>query len=293
MNHAAYHPVTLEESAGYYALWRLTPCRSLDYSLANLWGWREHYGLEWRFDRDLCWIRQTRPALQYWAPVGDWAAADWAALLPGLDDAPVIRVPDELAASWQACLPGRVDVIEDRGQWEYLYDREALATLPGNRYHKKKNHVNSFGKAYGEPDYRPLDDLMVEDVLGLQDDWCQWHECESSPSLRAENEAINRVLSHWDRFEGLRGGSLYVEGRMVAFSVGEQLDDRTLGVHFEKGLNGYRGVYQTMNCLFARHEGADFAFLNRAQDLDEEGLRQAKMTYLPVDFVRKSRVCIR
>ena len=49
---------------------------------------------------------------------------------------------------------------------------------------------------------------MVEDVLGLQDDWCQWHECEGSPSLQAENEAINRVLSHWNCFRGLTGGPL-------------------------------------------------------------------------------------
>ncbi|WP_346667624.1 phosphatidylglycerol lysyltransferase domain-containing protein [uncultured Desulfovibrio sp.] len=292
MKDATYRPIHLDQRTDYAALWRLTPCRSLDYSLANLWGWQDHYGLEWCFAHDLCWIRQTRPALQYWAPVGDWAAADWAALLPGLKDAPIIRVPDMLAARWKECLPEQVDVIEDRGQWEYLYDRDALATLPGNRYHKKKNHVNSFIKAYGEPDYRPLNDEMVEDVLGLQDDWCQWHECENSPSLRAENEAINRVLSHWDLFDGLQGGSLYVDGRMVAFSVGEKLDDTTLGVHFEKGLSGFRGVYQTINCCFARHAGEGFRFLNRAQDLDEEGLRQAKMTYLPADFVRKSRIRI-
>ena len=131
---------------------------------------------------------------------------------------------------------------------------------------------------------------MVEDVLGLQDDWCQWHECEDSPSLRAENEAINRVLSHWELLDGLCGGSLYVDGQMVAFSVGEALDEKTLGVHYEKGLNGFRGVYQTINACFSREAGKGFELLNRAQDLDEEGLRQAKMTYLPTDFLRKYQV---
>ena len=29
------------------------------------------------------------------------------------------------------------------------------------------------------------------------------------------------------------------------------------------------------------------------RSLDEEGLRQAKMTYLPADFLRKYKVCIR
>ena len=77
-----------------------------------------------------------------------------------------------------------------------------ISALPGARsaasadFHKKHTHLNNYIKSYGEPDYRPICDAMVEDVLGLQDDWCQWHECEGSLSLRAENEAINRVLSH-------------------------------------------------------------------------------------------------
>ena len=62
------------------------------------------------------------------------------------------------------------------------------------------------------------------------------------------------------------------------------------GVHYEKGLNGFRGVYQTINACFSREAGNGFELLNRAQDLDEEGLRQAKMTYLPTDFLRKYQV---
>ncbi len=293
---AHFKPVSLKESPAYYALWEATPRRSLDYTLANLWGWQEYYGLEWYFDGRLCWIRQTRPEVRPWAPIGDWNAVDWGAVLPcvaGKTGRDFIRVPEELVQLWQKACPQLLEVREERGQWEYLYKQEELATLAGNRFHKKRNHYNSYVKAYGEPDYRGVTDAMVEDVLGVQDDWCQWHECEGSPSLLAENEAINRVLTHWDAFRGLTGGSLYVDGRMIAFSVGEKLDSETLGVHFEKGLNGYKGVYQAMNCEFARHAGAGLKWINRAQDLDEEGLRQAKMTYLPADFLRKSTVHVR
>lgn len=289
-------PVSLGNADAYYDLWRVTPRRSLDYTLANLWGWQEFYGLEWCFADRLCWIRQTRPEPRNWAPIGDWNAVDWTALLPVAGGAPgreFMRVPEALVHIWQKALPELVETGEERGQWEYLYRQEELATLAGNRFHKKRNHYNSFVKAYGEPDYRGVTDAMVEDVLGVQDDWCQWHECSDSPSLLAENEAINRVLTHWDAFRGLTGASLYVEGRMIAFSVGERLDDESLGVHFEKGLNGYKGVYQAMNCEFARHAGAGLRWINRAQDLDEEGLRQAKMTYLPADFLRKYKVRVR
>lgn len=35
-----FTPVTLEDRERYYELWQRTPCRSLDYTLANLWGWQ-------------------------------------------------------------------------------------------------------------------------------------------------------------------------------------------------------------------------------------------------------------
>ena len=58
-----FTPVSLDGSRDFYSLWQRTPRRSLDYTLPNLWGWQEYYGLEWCFDDALCWIRQTRPLL--------------------------------------------------------------------------------------------------------------------------------------------------------------------------------------------------------------------------------------
>lgn len=290
-----FTPVNLEQRQDFYALQGFTPRLSLDYTLPNLWGWQAYYGLEWRFDNRLCWIRQHKPHIACWAPLGDWASVDWAATLSdacGSEGHEFVRVPEELAFIWQAALPGRVSLEEDRGQWEYLYKQQDLADLAGKDYHKKRSHFNGYIKNYGQPNYHELDDAMVEDVLAVQDNWCQWHDCEDSPSLQAENEAVNRVLSHWDAFRGLIGGSLYVDGRMVAFSVGEKLDDQSLGVHYEKGLNGFKGVYQAINCMFTRQAGANFTVINRAQDLNEEGLRQAKMTYMPIDFLRKYKVRI-
>ena len=283
-----YTPVSMAEKARYYDLWHATPQRSIDYTFANLWGWGPYFGLQWHFTDSLCWLRQTMPAPLRWAPVGNWHAVDWTADPVLAQGGTFIRVPEELAQLWADALGDRVILEEARGHWEYLYAQEDLASLAGKRLHKKKTHVNGYIKAYGEPDYRPLDnDDRLEDVLGLQDEWCQWHECADSSSLRAENEAINRVLAHWDDIPGLVGGALYVEDRIAAFSVGEKLDDENLGVHYEKGRTDVRGVYQTINTCFAKEAGAGYRFLNRAQDLDEEGLRQAKMTYGPAGFLRK------
>lgn len=286
-----FQPVSLEARDAYYQFWQAAPRRALDYSLVNLWGWQNYFGLEWRFDNNLCWIRQTSPEPVYWAPLGDWTKADWQAIFRSLSqETRFARVPAELAEIWSKALPDRILTEEDRGQWEYLYLQEDLANLAGPKFHKKKNHYNSYVKTYGEPDYQPITDAIIEQVLGVQDDWCQWHECDDSPSLQAENEAINRCLTHWDSFRNMCGGALIVDGKMIAFSVGEKLDDETLGAHFEKGLGGYKGVYQAINLQFARHAGNGFKWIDRAQDMDEEGLRQAKMTYHPAKFLRKFKV---
>jgi len=288
-----FKPVSLAQKDMYYQVWEATPRRALDYTLVNLWGWQEYFGLQWQFEDGLCWIRQTHPQPVWWAPIGDWNRTDWPALLAArASSGPLrfIRVPEELANIWAEQTSGQTQAVEDRGQWEYLYLQADLAQLAGNVFHKKRNHYNGYVKAYGEPDYRDITDDFVEDVLKVQDDWCQWHECDDSPSLRAENDAINRVLSNWDSFRNMRGGSIYVKGKMVAFSVGEVLDSETLGVHFEKGLSGYKGVYQAINLQFTTHAGAGLKWINRAQDMDEEGLRQAKMTYMPEGFLRKFKV---
>ena len=291
-----FAPVSLSQRDQYYELWEKTPTRALDYTLPNLWGWQRGYGLEWAFDGDLCWIRQTKPGLAHWAPIGSWGEIDWEKALREAAASGVssfARAPEDLATLWKAQAPGLVGAVEDRGNWEYVYSKEDLASLAGPKFHKKRTHVNTYIREYGEPKYEEISPELIEKVLAVQDTWCKWHECEGSPSLEAENEAVSRVLSHWDSFRDLRGGSLEVDGAMIAFSVGEKLDAETLGVHFEKGLSGYKGVYQVMNCEFARRAGKDFKFINRAQDMNEDGLRQAKLTYCPVGFIQKYSVALK
>ena len=224
-------------------------------------------------------------------PVGPWNEVDWKACTCLKKGATFIRVPDELLAIWRGAFGDRVTVEETPGQWDYLCSVEDLAELKGNRFHRKKNHVNRFSKVYGV-DYRPLTPDCIEAVIDMQEEWCQWRECAESESLLAENEVVKRVLEEWDRIPGLVGGSLFVEGRMVAYTVGEALDDETLVVHFEKGHSDYSGVYQSINTLFVQHERGRFRFVDREQDLDDEGLRKAKQSYYPVDFLRKNTVHI-
>ena len=283
-----FEPMDLSRRAEYREFLEACPVKSSDYSFVNLWGWSPFYGLEWSFDNDLVWVQQTRPDIKYWAPMGDWGAI--AGLYPRIRDelghgTAMLRVPEGLLSLLQAAGSG-LKVEETRGQWDYLYALPDLVTLPGNRFHKKKNLLNQFKKKY-DFEYRRMDEGLVEKALDMQTNWCTWRDCEAEEALDAENKAISRVLHAWGSLNNLEGGAILVDGEMTAYTIGERLTPDTLLIHFEKGSPGYKGIYQAVNQMFAANIEWNCQWVNREQDLDNEGLRKAKMSYNPVDFIKK------
>ena len=288
-----FSPISLEGMRVYQELQTASGTRAADYSFTNLWGWAEQYGLEWLFMDKLCWIRQTKPFVRYWAPMGWWKDVDWASMRSYMADKEFFRIPKPLRNIWEEQIPSYITVEEARDQWDYLYKTEELVKLSGNRFHKKKNLFNQFLKKYPEHSYQPLTLECVEAVLDMQEEWCRWNECPGSDALMAENKAIFRVLSHWDQLPDLRGGFIVLNGKVIAYTVGEQLTQDTLVTHFEKGATEYKGIYQAINCFFARDNVDQFALTNREQDLGDEGLRKAKESYNPSDYVRKYTVLVK
>lgn len=288
-----FMPIEPADREAYHGYLYACPQVTSDYSFINLWSWADVYGLEWAWTDTLVWIRQNRPALRYWAPIGAWGAVSWEAEFVLQEAAPLefVRVPDVLARLWHDALCDRVTVAADRDQWDYVYAAEDLITLKGNRFHKKKNLVSQFEKHYVYR-YECLNASLADKALALQDDWCLWRECASDAHLADENRVIWKVLSNWDLLVGAIGGCLLVEDLVVAYTVGEAIAADTLVVHFEKGCPDYKGSYQAINRMFLAHQSPGLVWVNREQDLGDEGLRQAKMSYHPERFFEKFRVII-
>lgn len=279
-----FAPIALDRQEEYLALLGATPQLTSDYSLVNLWSWAEEYGLGWAWADGLVWIRQTKPTLAYWAPVGPWSAIEWRRVMERLVGRPFIRLPENLALLMVHGHP-RARLKSSREHWDYLYSVPELVALSGNRFHAKHNLLRQFQSTYPWH-YRPLDERMIERVLMMQDQWCAWRNCDSSADLAAEDRAIAKVLGGFASFKSLLGGVLLVESHVVAFTVADPLRPDTLVIHFEKGMSSYKGVYQAMNREFLAAQSG-FTLVNREQDLGNQGLRKAKLSYHPVGFLRK------
>ena len=177
-------------------------------------------------------------------------------------------------------------VSEDRNNYDYLYLRSELASLSGKKFHKKKNHVNAFELAYPDHTVKPLGVETRDDALAVLEAWNDLEENSLDTDYRAAKEALSLLGS----FE-MTGLVLYVEGVPVAWTLAETVAaGRMCAVHFEKARVEYRGSYQFINYAFAQYLPETVEFINREQDLGDEGMRQAKMTYRPSGFVEKFMV---
>jgi hypothetical protein len=286
-----FEPISLEKQEDYQKMLARCPQVVSDYSFMNLWAWAEDYGLSWAWNDGCVWIRQSRPEILYWAPVGPWFEIDWGTHLANDPNGETIfiRIPDKLVEHWQAAFNNRATFEEERGHWDYVYSVSDLIDLKGNRFHKKKNLLNQFVKKY-EYTYVPFELRLIDQAMAMQKNWCTWRDCESSEVLSAENRAVSRVLENWEQLNGMLGGAIMVEGEMVAYTVAEALTPQSIVIHFEKGDTRFKGIYQAINQMFLAHSARDFLTVNREQDLNDEGLRKSKLSYNPLEFMRKSRV---
>ncbi len=89
---------------------------------------------------------------------------------------------------------------------------------------------------------------------------------------------------------GLDGGILFVGDTPVAFTLGERTGKNGFDVRFEKADTAYDGSYPMISREFVRHlleKYPDLQYINREEDMGQENLRKAKLSYKPAILLEK------
>jgi len=190
----------------------------------------------------------------------------------------------KLVTEAQAAELGRAgyEVSEDRDNFDYIYRREDLAALRGRALQRKRNLVHAFEKRHTYEAYELATD-RVGDALAVLETW------RENARDQADWAPAREALEHASEFE-LHGRVYYVEGKPAGYTLGEEARAGTMFVvHYEKTVPDMKGLYQVINMDFVRSLPQTVTLINREQDLGDPGLRQAKITYRPSDFVKKYR----
>ena len=206
-----------------------------------------------------------------------------------------------------------------RDQYDYIYHRTDLATLHGRHLDAKRNHINRFRAEHPDFEYRPLTPEFFDECRRLTEIW-QNNKNENQNENENEKAAIKReqsdahidsaereqartkfnqnenengnetidaehcvmetIFSNWDAL-GMTGGSIFVDGRMVAFTYGSAVTTDTFDVCVEKADRRMEGAFAIINQQFAEHLPEQYIYLNREEDMGIPGLRKAKLSYHP------------
>ena len=193
-------------------------------------------------------------------------------------------VDDETLSRLCELYPNRVQFEAHDEDFDYLYLTEALATLPGNTYHSKKNHINSFTRQHAWR-FETLSENNVADALDVSAQWCLEKGSCTDDGLSSEKCAIRRLLRCREQLS-VTGGLIYADDKAVAFTLGSPINDEVYDIHVEKALSAYAGAYAVINREFAKTLTA-YRYVNRENDMGIPGLRRAKESYRPAILLKK------
>lgn len=177
--------------------------------------------------------------------------------------------------------PNKFEFLSSRNDFEYVYNMSDMANLKGKKYHSKRNHISKFSKLY-DWEYSPLNPKYNQEYIVFFESWFKLKP-DANPG---EMFAIQKALRHFDEL-GMEGGTVSIDNKIVACTIGERVSENTFTVHFEKALPEFAEAYTVINNQFCKQISDRYKYVNREEDLGIEGLRKAKLSYHPCELIEK------
>jgi len=288
----AFHPLTLFDRKAMQAVTLPSGRRNCNYNFANLVGWKFLFNTEvcvldsavvlrYTFDGQRAYMVCTSDALSQELIEALLDDSNGDLTLIGLEDSQVAQLSI-------INYPLSINIEPVRNQYDYIYRRTDLATLHGRHLDGKRNHIHRFRAEHPDFEYRPLTPEYFDECRRLTAIWQEEKKQSDSDNgndnkieiIDAERQVMETIFSNWDAL-GMIGGSIFVDGRMVAFTYGAAVTTDTFDVCVEKADRHVEGAFAIINQQFAEHLPEQYIYLNREEDMGIPGLRKAKLSYHP------------
>ncbi len=177
-----------------------------------------------------------------------------------------------------------------REGFDYIYSTEDLINLDGKKYHGKRNHIAAF-KKNNLWSYEIITEDNIDECILMNNEWELDNREKNPKDIDEELSAINQAFKNYFSLD-FTGALIRVDGKPVAFTIGEKLNNETFCTHIEKAYSEIRGAYPMINREFAANALRGYKYINREEDAGSEGLRKAKLSYNPVILLEKyTAVC--
>ncbi len=264
--------------------------RSCECSFANLILWRDTYDeVFFEYAGRMVVVEKATRLMHF--PIGEElppkTLASLAARLKqlGLCDGGVYDVPETYWLTRRAECAADFEAATDEGAFDYLYDLEKLAGLSGPLLRKKRNLVRQFHRGGTDICFEDITEDNLDAVLDLAGTLNR--RLPPCDFLEHEAAALAAVRRYFRELQ-MGGLLLLVKDTPVGFSLYSRIDDDTWDIHFEKADHSVKGASQALTAELAKRLLArGGSLMNREQDMNEPGLRQAKRSLDPCGYFRR------
>lgn len=289
-----FHRITLQDKEWMEELLGYSNYNSCEYSFTDLFNWGYVHQTEVARMGDFGIIRSGFKEFSYLYPFG---RGDVRPVIEAMiQDAENNKVSfnislilEPMKAELETLFPGRFAYEEERAYFDYIYTRESLAELKGRQFSGKRNHINFFKKQHPDWTFEKITAENLDECWQMNEEWSRENEFSLGSGLLKERAALKAAFDHFFE-EGLVGGLIRANGKIVAYAMGRPLNSDTFVVHFEKAFADVRGAYQMINQQFALHCCEGYTYINREDDTGMESLRKAKLSYFPCILLKKYNV---
>lgn len=283
-----FKEITLEDKDLLNQYLLKNPYGNCDFSFANIFIWRKTYQTRYAVvDGFLVILSRLKNFLM---PLGE---GDLAGVLKKLiayaeetgNPFRMVAVTPQMEEKLKAAMPGVFEYCENRDWSDYIYLTEDLIYLKGKKFHSKRNHINKFSLEHAY-EFIELTGADMKRCSEMHDQWCEENYSDDDKSEMEEVFAVKEALKNFEALS-LHGGAITVGEKMVAFTLGQPINENTFDILIEKALGDYALAYTVINRCFAHRKCKNYTYINREEDLGLEGLRRAKLSYNPVLILEK------
>jgi hypothetical protein len=184
-----------------------------------------------------------------------------------------------------------LELRQEKNWSDYVYNADDLVSLAGRKYSGQRNHINYFKKTFENYSFEEITTDNVGEVKEFYN-YLNSIIFKDSDIFLEEQKKTLEVLDNYERY-GMIGGLLRIDSSIAAFSIGEVYNN-VLYIHIEKADLKYRGAYQIINNEFAmRYASGEVEFINREEDVGDDGLRTSKLSYHPCGIIDKYIVVVK
>lgn len=288
-----FKPLTLSDIPLLRSFFVRYPERICDCAVGSTFMWRNYFDNSFAVVDDtlICMAGFPHGETAFTCPIGKNPAAAFDAIeqfcIARSHRLIFSSVPETKLPVLLQRYPG-AEVSYSEDWMDYLYDSEALLTLAGRKFATQRNHINKFLRLYGDYSFESLNDSLQGKVLSFLEAF-EFNSEKADESAALEIEMCKEVISNYKDYS-LPCGVLTVGSDVIGFSVGEIIGD-TIFIHIEKADTSYQGSYPMLtNSFLKMFLTPEVRFVNREEDVGDEGLRKSKQSYHPVEMLKKYTV---